>query len=50
MVISMLAPDVPGFRAWNLVLHSADVFVQPDGMMYMTDFNARLYIMEWIGE
>ena len=32
------------------MLHSAHVFVQPDGMMYMTDFNAGLYIMEWIGE
>lgn len=31
------------------VLHSVDVYVQPDGLMYMTDFNAGLYIMEWKG-
>jgi hypothetical protein len=31
------------------VLHSADVFVQPDGLMFMTDFNAGLYIMQWKG-
>jgi hypothetical protein len=31
------------------VLHSADVYVQPDGLMYMTDFNAGLYIMQWEG-
>jgi hypothetical protein len=30
-------------------LHSADVYVQPDGLMYMTDFNAGLYIMQWEG-
>jgi hypothetical protein len=29
------------------VLHSADVYVQPDGRLYLTDFNAGLYILEW---
>jgi len=31
------------------VLHSVDVYVQPDGRLYMTDFNAGLYIMQWTG-
>jgi hypothetical protein len=31
------------------VLHSVDVYVQPDGRLYMTDFNAGLYIMQWNG-
>jgi hypothetical protein len=30
-------------------LHSADLYVQPNGLIYMTDFNAGLYIMEWEG-
>jgi hypothetical protein len=30
-------------------LHSADLYVQPNGLVYMTDFNAGLYIMEWSG-
>jgi hypothetical protein len=31
------------------VLHSADVFVQPDGLCYLTDFNAGLTIVQWSG-
>jgi len=30
-------------------LHSADLYVQPDGLVYMTDFNGGLYIMQWNG-
>lgn len=29
------------------VLHSVDVFVQADGLMYLTDYNAGLYILQW---
>jgi hypothetical protein len=36
----------PGMKR---VLHSADVFVQPDGLIFMSDFNAGLYIMQWNG-
>jgi hypothetical protein len=32
------------------ILHSCDVFVQADGLMFMTDFNAGLYIVEWCGD
>jgi hypothetical protein len=28
-------------------LHSADVYVEPSGLIYMTDFNAGLYILQW---
>jgi hypothetical protein len=31
------------------ILHSCDVYVQPNGLMYLTDFNAGLYIVEWDG-
>jgi hypothetical protein len=31
------------------VLHSVDVFVQPDGLMYLTDYNAGLYVLQWDG-
>ena len=31
------------------VLHSVDVYVQPDGLMYLTDYNAGLYILQWDG-
>ncbi len=30
-------------------LHSADLYVQPDGLIYLTDFNAGLTIMQWSG-
>ena len=30
-------------------LHSADIYVQPDGLMFMTDFNAGLTVMQWDG-
>ena len=29
------------------VLHSVDVWVEPDGLMYLTDYNAGLYILQW---
>ena len=32
------------------VIQSADVFVNPDGIMYMTDYNAGLYILQYEGE
>ena len=31
------------------VLHSCDVYIQPDGLMYLTDYNAGLYVMEYNG-
>ncbi len=31
------------------VIHSCDVFVQTDGLMYVTDYNAGLYILQWQG-
>lgn len=31
------------------VLHSCDVYVQQDGLMYLTDYNAGLYILQWGG-
>ena len=31
------------------VLHTCDVFVETSGLMYITDFNAGLYIVEWMG-
>ena len=31
------------------ILHTCDVYVQPNGLMYVTDFNAGLYILEWNG-
>jgi hypothetical protein len=31
------------------VLHSCDIYVQPDGLIYMTDWNAGLYILQWEG-
>lgn len=31
------------------VLHSCDVYVQPDGLIYLTDYNAGLYILRWEG-
>lgn len=31
------------------VVHSADVYVDPQGLMYMTDFNAGLHILELKG-
>jgi hypothetical protein len=32
------------------VLHSADLYVAPNGLVYITDFNAGLYIAEWTGD
>lgn len=29
------------------VLHSVDVWVERDGLMYLTDYNAGLYILQW---
>ncbi len=31
------------------VIHSADVYVDPQGIMYLTDFNAGLHILEFKG-
>jgi hypothetical protein len=31
------------------VLHSADVYVDKDGLCYATDFNAGLYIVQYEG-
>ncbi len=31
------------------VIHTCDVNVQPDGRMYITDYNAGLYILQWDG-
>lgn len=38
------APDV------KQVLHSADLYVDRNGLVYITDFNAGLYVVEWTGE
>jgi hypothetical protein len=32
------------------VIQSCDVFVEPSGLMYMTDTNAGLYILEYEGQ
>ena len=32
------------------VIQSCDVFVDPNGVMYMTDTNAGLYIMQYEGK
>ena len=32
-----------------LVIQSGDVFAAADGRLYMTDFNAGLYILEYEG-
>ncbi|MHB8589574.1 MAG: LVIVD repeat-containing protein [Candidatus Dormibacteraceae bacterium] len=31
------------------VIHSVDVYVDKEGLMYMTDFNAGVFILEWQG-
>ena len=31
------------------VIHTCDVNVQSDGLMYITDYNAGLYILQWTG-
>ena len=31
------------------VIHTCDVNVQTDGLMYITDYNAGLYILQWKG-
>jgi hypothetical protein len=31
------------------VAHTADVFVDPNGVMYVTDWNAGLYILQYKG-
>jgi hypothetical protein len=32
------------------VIHSVDVYVDKEGLMYMTDFNAGVFILEWQGK
>jgi hypothetical protein len=29
--------------------HSADLFVSADGLIYLTDYDAGLYILQWQG-
>jgi len=29
--------------------HSADLFVSTDGLIYLTDYDAGLYILQWDG-
>ncbi len=31
------------------VIHTCDVNVQADGLMYITDYNAGLYVLQWKG-
>jgi hypothetical protein len=31
------------------VRHTADVFVSQDGLIYATDYDAGLYILQWKG-
>jgi hypothetical protein len=31
------------------VLHSSDLFVAEDGLTYVTDYNAGLHILQWLG-
>jgi hypothetical protein len=31
------------------VIQSADVFVDAEGIMYMTDYNAGLYVLQYEG-
>ena len=37
----------PGVRQ---VLHSVDLYVDRSGLVYITDFNAGLYVLEWTGQ
>jgi hypothetical protein len=32
------------------ILHSADLYVDKRGLVYISDFNAGLYIAEWTGD
>jgi len=36
-------------RGRKKVLHSSDVFVAQDGLIYLTDYDAGLYILQWHG-
>ena len=31
------------------IRHTADVFVSQDGLIYATDYDAGLYILQWKG-
>jgi hypothetical protein len=31
------------------VRHTSDVFVSQDGLIYITDYDAGLYILQWKG-
>jgi hypothetical protein len=50
--IAYFVPPPPAFKmdtrsgTSSQILHTADVFVQQDGRMYITDFNAGLYILQ----
>ncbi len=37
-------------RGRTKALHSADVFVDADGLAYLTDYDAGLYIVQWLGQ
>ena len=52
--IGYFVPSAP--RQWvdprpgrHRVIHTCDVNVQKDGIMYITDFNAGLYVLQWKG-
>jgi hypothetical protein len=32
------------------VRHGADILVAEDGLMYVTDYDARLYVLQWDGQ
>lgn len=36
-------------RGRKLVIHTGDLFVDRDGLMYVTDYDAGLYILQWMG-
>ena len=50
----LLVPPQPTVWAEPLrgrakVRHTADVFVSQDGLIYITDYDAGLYILQWKG-
>jgi hypothetical protein len=53
-VIGALVPPAPARMMdhrpnWARVIQSPDVFVDANGLIYSTDYNAGLYIMEYGG-
>ena len=52
--VAWFVPPTPSrwmepLRGRARVLHSADVFVDRDGLAYLTDYDAGLYIVQWLG-